>query len=287
MKAQLEKVIPDQDNSFKAFVREEPRFDGIWHYHPEIEIVLIEAGRGERFVGDNISPFQEFDLALLGTNLPHFWRSEDVKFKAGDPYCKAIVIQFLTDFPGKNFFDIPEFGRIKTLLSKANLGLSFSKKFAVQKAETVRQVALTQGWRRVMHLLDLLGSMSEETDCKPIASVGFSPHLNEHTNERIGKVMKFIFANYTRSLTLAEMAAQASMSPSAFCTFFRRITGKNLAKFINEIRINTACTLLRDTDRNVSEICFESGFNNLSNFNHFFKQAKGVSPRDYRNKIRK
>lgn len=287
MNAQLEKIIPSTDSSFVVFSVNKPRFDKNWHYHPEIELIYIIEGEGERFVGDDISPFVSGDLVLIGSNLPHVWRSDmSEKTTKSAKNAEAIVVQFLPKVIGSALTEAQELITIRKLLSRAGQGIAFPPPVAVGIFSMMKALSEAHGWRRMSLLLEILGELSNSTDGRLLASAEFCPQLDLKGVDRTAKVITYITENFSRPLSLADVSKKAAMSPSAFCRYFQKTTGKHLSQFINEVRLANACRMLRETEQDISSICFGSGFGTLSNFNRIFRLEKGMAPREFRNKSR-
>jgi len=287
MNAQLETIIPSSDSSFVVFSVDKPRFDKNWHYHPEIELIYVIEGAGERYVGDDISPFVSGDLVLVGAGLHHVWRSHlNTGSKRQTGNAQAIVVQFLREILGSALDEARELAGIKKLLQRATQGIAYPPPVAKGIFCMMQELSVTTGWRRMSLLLVILGELSNCENGRLLASSEFSTQMDQKGADRIAKVMNYITENFSRPISLADVAAKAAMSPSAFCRYFQKISGKHLSQFINEVRLANACRLLRETEQDVSSLCFESGFGTLSNFNRIFRLEKGMAPRDFRSKSR-
>lgn len=278
MKAAVERVSPGAGASFLCRRRVDARFGFHWHVHPEIELTAIVHSRGRRFVGDSIEAYGDGDLVLLGPNLPHTWQSEEGR-KARH---EAVFCQFSEAFLGDAFLESPELAGVKRLLSRAARGLRFTGE--TQKAVFRRMEGLdgVQGLTRLAGLLDILDRLARSRDARPLSSREFVPELRRGDAERIDRVCRHLTERCTERVTLAEAARVAHLSIPAFSRAFRRTTGKTLVGYLHELRTGLACRELIESDRPVSDIAFDSGFQNLSNFNRRFRALKGMSPRDYR-----
>lgn len=284
MRAQLEKIIPPSDASFVVDTLVLPTpFDGLLHYHPEIEIILIVDGNGERLVGDDFAPFGPHELAIMGSNLPHFWRG---KRGAEGTIRKVILIQFATEIFGDSLFKAPEFAKVRIMLQRAQRGLLFNQKNSAAVQKKVMEISTAKGWKRYPLLVEILGMLSDIETGKALSSPKFSSQTSNYSADRIGRAMKYITDNFARPLTLGDVSKEVSMSPSAFCRYFHKTTGKHLTKFINDVRLGHACQLLRETHLQIKDICFQSGFGTLSSFNKVFRDVKGMTPGKFRKAIR-
>ncbi|MDQ3291149.1 MAG: AraC family transcriptional regulator [Bacteroidota bacterium] len=281
MRALLEKIPASEQGSFivREFIL--PAFDAPLHFHPEYELTLIVAGHGKRIVGDSIEDFVPGDLALLGPNLPHYWHS-DKQYQTGKLISQSIVIQFHSQFLGENFFLVPEMTSIRKLLDKAQLGLTFEEKTRTETARRMQHLLQLTGAKQLLELLSLLDFLANSTHSQQIASAGFSQYADSYDCERINNVCQYVFNTFTDEVSIAHAASLAHLSVPAFCYYFKKRTRRSFSQFVNEIRIGHACKLLIETNRTVSEICYASGFRNLSNFNRRFKEIRHISPQEYR-----
>ncbi|TCZ67068.1 AraC family transcriptional regulator [Flaviaesturariibacter aridisoli] len=278
MRAAFEEISSKKGNaSFVAYDLKVPAFPFKWHYHPEYELTLITRGSGKRLVGDSYEPFAAGDLVLIGPNLPHTWTS-DRPLRGGST---AVVIQFSESFAG-DFLHWPEAAGVAALLEGSAAGLHFPARASRALAELVTALPARTGMARVTALLEILGGLSRLRSM-PLASAWFdAARGSKETERRINKVCQHIQKASARPLPLAEAAALLHLSPSAFCRFFKRVTGKTFSDYLNDVRTGHACSLLTGTDKSIAEIAFATGFESLTYFNRVFRKKKGLSPREYR-----
>ncbi len=281
MKPFRESVEPAPESSFRCTRFKQQGFTYGWHFHPEIELTLILAGRGKRFVGDDIANFTAGDLCLLGPNLPHSWLSDAEPDGSFAP-CESVVIQFLPDCLGNGLFDRPETRGIARLLQQAERGLCFAGEVRDRIDAVMRQLDTQPPFRRMIALLEALSVLSTATEVQPLSSVGFAPSVTASDQRRIDGVSRFILDHLTEPLRLEDAASVAHLSASAFSRFFRRATGKSFVRYVNELRVARACRLLTETEQSITAIAFESGFGNLANFNRRFREIKQLRPREFR-----
>ncbi len=252
------------------------------HYHHEYELVYIHQGFGRRYVGDSAEPFMAGELVLIGNQLPHCWQSDKVIFNnVQEHQTRAIIIQFGSDFFSQ-VFQYPEFAPILTLLNDSRRGVIFNAATAALHKQAIINLTNLNGIEKILAFIGLLNNLATSGNKRLLASPAFDNAAKNEAFNRITDTLEFIAQNYNQKLLLSEIAQNYNMSPSAFCNYFKRKTGKTLVSYINEIRIAQACKLLLNTDKNISEIAFECGFNNLSNFNRIFKNTIKNSPKDYR-----
>ncbi|WP_430974266.1 AraC family transcriptional regulator [Sunxiuqinia rutila] len=286
MKIMHEQVSFRGTNSFNIKWDDFPHFTFPWHFHTEYELVYVIKSFGKRFVADHVEDFHDGDLVLLGPNLPHFWKNDEVFFQ-NDPHyhVNAIVIHFPATFFKDQLENYPEFLPIRDLLSRASRGISFQKQLANRLGPKLKKLLSTKGLKRTLLLLEILGKMAKTRQYKLLASESYRLNLDNWSTSRLDKIMHIINANYRQAIKLEQIASHIGMNTTAFCRYFKEKTGKSFIEFVNEMRIGYACKLLLEGTQSVSQICFESGFNNLSNFNRCFKKITSLSPVQYRNQF--
>lgn len=258
------------------------------HYHREYELTLIIKGFGQRQVGDNIENFGAGDLVLIGSELPHVWKSDELFLsKKTGMKVQAVVIKFLREFAGNNFFNRPEMNNIRKLLDEISLyGLKLEGGLKHRVEQIMLKFPQLNDADRFIHLLQILNIISQSNEFSLLASNTYRNEKVENIH-RINIVLDFIMEHYQESLSLETLASRINMNKNAFCRFFKKGTRKNLFAVINEVRISKACQHLIETDMNVLQICFTCGFENISNFNRVFKRISGTSPLLYRQSFRK
>lgn len=286
MKLILQRLVQEPDKSFIVYHEKEPFFSSPWHHHPEFELVLITKSTGKRIIGDHIGYFQEGDLVLIGSQLPHVYDNDPV-YSAGISGLKAeaIVIQFLPDFLGDRFFKAPEFQPFRECLEKSARGLKISGPTGVQVADLMKAMLDMDGLQRLVSLLSIFHKLSRTTDFELLASPGFMNHFEVSASERVRKVTEYIMKNFTDEISLNTIADVANMTPTNFCTFFKKYYRETFVRYLNNIRIGYSCKLIGEDHKNISEIAYESGFKNISNFNRQFKRVKRIGPAEYRQSL--
>jgi AraC-like DNA-binding protein len=286
MQAQFEpKKAHRKGVSFVVFCREEPSFPFHWHYHPEYELTYILDSEGVRLVGDHVADYRAGELVFLGSNLPHTWASEEKERKPGKPH-RALVLQFSRNYFSSELLELPEFLNVKALLEASNRGLQFHGSISSEVAKKMQGLTSSKGMSSFVDLISILDSLGRSKDCTRLGTAAFSPRLKLHTQARFERILKKIEESYQDEISLREIARASHMSPSSFCRFFRKMTQKSLIEYVNELRIARAHKLLIETDKSVSEIAFEIGFQNLSNFNRRFDLLTQMTPREYREHYR-
>ena len=284
MKPLFRKIIQASGSSFSFMEESPPLFDTPWHFHPEFELILIENSTGKRFMGDNIAEFDAQELVLIGPNLPHFWQNDPA---ADLSEARAYVVHFGTDFLGETYFKLPELLPVQTLLELARTGLKISGLTNYRVADMIRQLPRLKAFERLLQLQQILYALALSTEHEPLSSLGFVESFQATRHERISQVYEYVMYNFRQKITLQDVASVASMSEVGFCRYFKKSTGKAFFSFLNEIRIGYACRLLIEGGQNVTQVSYESGFNNLAHFNRQFKTITAQTPQQYRSQFRR
>lgn len=280
------KVSSENKEVIEILKVKEPYFYPYWHFHPESEIMLLEKSTGTRYVGDAIENYHVGDVVLLGSNTPHLWRSSKEHFIEGSQLsAEATVIYFQEDRLGKDFYELPEMVHINKLLSTARRGVRFTGNKCSVLKEKIYKIVSKEGMDRVVDLLSLLNYMANHCQYQAISSLGYSPKFERADFNRFNKVSSYLMSNFSKKIELSEIAAVANLSPTAFCRYFKSRTNKTFVGFLNEIRIGHACKLLMEKEKSASEICYESGFNNLTNFSIQFRKIKSMTPLEYQSHL--
>ena len=261
-----------------------PHFTFPLHFHSEYEIVYIVKSYGKRYVGDSVESFGPDDLVLIGSQVPHYWKNDEV-FHKNNPELKvnAIVVQFSEDFMSQALNKYPEFQRIKNLLNNASQGIRFMPPDNKKIKQQLIKLNQVSGINRLIVLLEILRDMSLSKKTKFLSQSYAINHIGNDSNDRLKKILNYLSRNYQQNITLTETAKLFGMNPSAFSRYFKNKTGQSLIEYLNNLRMNFACKLLQNEKMTITQICFECGFNNISNFNRMFKRRMSQTPKDYRN----
>jgi AraC-like DNA-binding protein len=250
-----------------------------WHFHDEYELHLITATSGKAFVGDWIGPFHPGHLVLCGPRLPHNWVSIDLP-EGGVPE-RDLAIQFSHEPIAHAAEMIPELAEVLPLLERARHGIEF---FGMSEQAHAHWLTVknARGMRRFAAFCDFLADLARSTDYRLLSNVQMQRDDNDTELEQINAIVDRIAGDAGASLTASQAAAELGMSESRFSRFFRRATGNTFTDFVNRVRVNRACHLLMETDRLVTHVCYEVGFNNVANFNRRFLEIKGMTPSEFR-----
>lgn len=283
----LLKIIPPVENSI-VIKGDDIAWNNPWHYHPEIEILYCIKGKGTNFIGNSIRSIEDGELLMLGKNLPHTRQRDKMYYQensAEKP--ESIVIQFRDDFLGDHFFDLKEFVHVRQLLHQSRLGLKFfgdTKSQVADRLEKVKGMNTTSSVLELLAILDILGRSEEFIQ---LNSVNYIIDVHEKSSQKINKVYHYTIEHFREPISLDQVASLTNHSSAAFCRYFKTRTRKSYFQYLTEIRIAYACELLMEGNKDVTRVCFASGFNNLSNFHKQFKKVMTLTPSEYRHKSMK
>lgn len=257
-----------------------------YHYHPEIELVLILKGKGKRIVGDHIDRFKRNDLVLVGKNLPHEWYCDREYYEHPNGFQgEGVVYQFVQDFLGSKFFEITENSSLKRLLDESSRGLKFYGRTKEKIIELMVQNFELDGIDRLYSLFSIFRILSKTKEYTCLSSTGFMEPSHVKGNEPMQKALEYIHQNFHREVAIKELLSVTSMSNTAFCMAFKKTYRMTFKEYLLNTRIGYACKLLSDNTLNISQIAYNSGFENISNFNRQFKKLKGITPSQFLNKL--
>lgn len=252
-----------------------------WHFHPELELIYVNGGTGKRHIGKHMSYFNNGDLVLMGAHLPHYGFTDRLTGNKSET-----VIQFKEDFLGKDFFSIPEMALVRRLLALSKKGLAFHGETKLKVGARIESLAWEDQYGRLIGLLSILKALSESEEYEVLNADGVALAVDTKENDRMNQIYNHIRSNFKQHISLDEIADEVSMTVPAFCRYFKKISRKTFTRFVNEFRVVHASKLLAETSMSVTEVSFESGFNNFSHFNKSFKEFTGKSPSAYRKEFK-
>ena len=279
MTPDLEMVRIPNDNSFKAWSHGYPFRTVRWHFHPEYELHLVTSTQGNRYVGDHIAAFGPGDLVLIGPNLPHNWISDISDGETVSERCH--ILQFTEAFITGCMEHLPELHILRPLLAAAQRGLLFEPGVAARVAAPMRALLGATSTRRIalfMEIIDIIGAAATI----PLASIGYRPDARSFRSTAMNIALEHIARNFTQELSETGLAILCRQSVSAFSRSFYRHTGTKFVQYVNALRVELACQHLSLDEAGITEICYEVGFRNVSNFNRQFLAIKGMSPSRFR-----
>ena len=281
-KPRIENILPESERSFFAYRQTGAVINCEYHVHPEYELTLVLSSFGNRLINEDAGLFDAGTLSLIGPQVPHHYFNSQ-QDSQGDDWAQLLIIQFREDFAGRTWLSLPEMKPVRSMLKESVYGLDFELTPEVRR--TMESLAADSGPRRVGLLLELLAMLSE-VPRKRISRQIFSG-LPPEEDARISRTLQLIHSRIARgkSLSLPEAAANAGLCPEGFCRYFSRMTGHTFVSYVNELKLAKAANMLLHSDAQISEISFQAGFSNLSNFNRQFKKLRGMTPRDFRQKF--
>ncbi len=280
LKIKKEIVLPGPGQSFRLFTPSLRNYF-YWHYHPEYELVYVEASNGIRHVGQHISSYMESELVLIGSNIPHLNFDYGIKTEY-----RQVVVQLKENFMGDAFSETPELSSIQQLFDRAYLGLSFTGKTKAMVAEKLKQMQSMGHFAQLLCLLEVFNILATSNEVVELNEQDTSVKLFLDDKIRMGAIYKYIHANYNETPDVNKVASSVHLSTPAFCRYFKKQTKITFTDFVNQYRITQAKTLLLK-DKTVSEACYEVGFESLSYFNKLFKKLAGENPSAFKKRYLK
>lgn len=278
MIAELEKIAYDDSGGFRAEYITEP--NGFWHFHPEYEIILNTKSNGTRIVGDSVEIFDKNDLILIGGNIPHclnYYRKDTY-----GPGHQGIILHFKLASLGEALLSQHELRCVKDLLISSDRGIAFSVDDAVSAEKYLVNMVNTRGLDKMINFLCLLKIMCYSEKRTFLCSDNYKRAFDERGNKKMTAVYNYVRENYSKPVSLAKISRVAHMSPFSFSRYFKMNCGAGFIEYLNRVRMNKACHLLRETEYQVQEVAAACGFTSVSNFNKQFHKTESLSPRDYR-----
>ena len=275
-----ERVLVAENETFLWRCDDYPWERNVWNTHPEVEIHLVRSASGVALVGDHVGTFEPGHLAVVGGGLPHDWvtpmpRGEVIRGR-------DIVVQFHPDRLRSAAAALPELAEVEGMLAEAARGLAFSGETRRRGAELLERMGVVGGLERLTLFLQLLVVLSASRERRLLSSEGFVPTTDRRSLDTMGVALAFVVKNATADIRLSDLAAHLGMSEWACSRFFKRNTGNTFTDYVAQLRIGHACKLLSETDLTMTEICFEAGYRNLSNFNRSFQLQRSLTPSSYR-----
>ena len=281
MKPMIEKLPLQEDNSFLATTYRTPHFEVPWHQHVEYELIMFTQGEGSSYIGNYVGAFKPGDIFFLGSNLPHTFQKV-----SKDLITSAVVVQFKEDFWGPAFMQLPESREIKKLFEISYRGLKINDELKQRMRPFIYELEFAEGFDRLILLCECLQMIVLSKDYETVSTQEVK-EFNSKNKDRIDRIFQYTIDNFQEPVTLNAVAAHGRMSVPAFCNYFKKSTKKTYIDFLNEVRIGHACKLLNNTQKSVENICYESGYNTIANFNKQFLKVKNCTPSVYRKEFMK
>ena len=252
-----------------------------WHFHPELELIYINKGQGKTHIGNHLSYFNNSQLILIGSNLPHNGFTDRLTANGTET-----TVQFKSNFLGDDFLNVPEMAAIVSLFDRAKQGIRFKVETKKIIGPKIDKLLEHNGLKRVLKFLDILNYLAITDDYSLLNADGFAFVSEPQDSAKIDIIFKYINRNFQNHITLDEIADKVSMTVPAFCRYFKKATGKTFTELVNEYRVVHATKLLNESQMSIADVCFECGFNNFSHFNKQFNELTGKSASNYRKEIK-
>lgn len=282
-KPTLKKISPSFGSSLfvKQHVESVDRNSAYWHFHPELELIYINKGQGKTHIGNHLSYFNNSQLILIGSNLPHNGFTDRLTANGTET-----TIQFKSNFLGDDFLNVPEMANIVALFERAKKGIRFKVETKKKIGPKIEKLLEHDGLKRVLKFLEILNHLSKTDDYTLLNADGFAFETEAQDSSKIDVIFKYVNKNFQNHISLDEIADEVSMTVPAFCRYFKKSTGKTFTQLVNEYRVVHATKLLNESQMSIADVCYECGFNNFSHFNKQFNEITGKSASNYRKEIK-
>ncbi len=246
------------------------------HQHEEIQLSFVAEGEGTLLVGDSLTTYTTGDIFAIEGNLPHVFLSS----KEASEKSLMLTLFFTRNSFGKDFFELEETSETHSFFDRLKNGFKIESNKAIL-AQLFLSLKEQSKMQRFISLLEIIRSMSN-SETSILSNKVFDKRFSVNEGKRMREVMDFTLNHYHKDIRTETIASIAHMTPNAFCKYFKKRTNKTYNQFLNEIRVEKACLLLKSTEGLVADIGFTTGFRNLSNFNRKFKEIKGLTPSQFR-----
>jgi AraC-like DNA-binding protein len=282
MLAEFEKISYNDEGGFKVeFLNDK---GGFLHFHPEFELVLNLKSYGTRIIGDSVELFDRYDMTLIADNIPHSWNHYNQNGEV--PENHGIVCNFKLASIGSDLLSQHEMRCVTELLKEAGRGIAFSVEDAHKAEGLLHEMIRSSGIRKIVCFFMLLEILCSSEKRRPLCSESYEAAKDDRLSKRMTDVYTFIRENVQNPLSLKKISEVANMSPYSFSRFFKKNCGSGFVEYVNQVRLNKACYLLRETDNQIRNIAADCGFSTISNFNKQFRKSLSSSPGEYREQFR-
>jgi len=286
MPAQFEQIILNEDESFFIGIFQDNLEKSTWHYHNNYEISFITEGSGKRIVADSIEEFQPGDLVFLGKNLPHVWIADKEQGIWSNRTLEMVFLQFTEKVLCSKLLALPEFFHVTKALSLSEQGIQIMGQTLNEVSELMLQMPYLKGFERMLHFFKMMDIIGKSETHINLASKEYLKARFTTGNKRIAAIHEYLMNNYREEVNLEKMAKLVNMAEGSLCRFFKDNMGITLFEYLNKLKTDFACKLLMNPDLSILDVCFDSGFNNLSHFNKQFRKTTGVTPKEYRKRFK-
>jgi AraC-like DNA-binding protein len=279
LKVALEQVELSADSSFRLLLTPGLNDYYYWHFHPEYEIVFVTGASGTRHIGDHISRYEGSDLVLIGPYIPHLNFDDGVRTQ-----CEQVVVQMKEDFMGKEFMLMPEMQKCRQLFENARTAIAFSGETKKKAGGLLMQLSAAEPFERMMLLLRIFGLLASSEEYENLATKPLENLSDFKEQQRMQRIHRYVEDHYQDQPDTHTAASLVNLSTAAFCRYFKKSTKLTFTDYVNKYRINQAKKLLL-MHKNVTESCYDTGFENLSHFNRTFKKFAGENPSAFRKRV--
>ncbi len=286
MLPKLEKIPLNHLSSITVKREVTPYMDYPWHYHPEFEIIFVEKSYGIRLMGSHIGNFSDGDLMFISSDLPHVWKNDKDFYQGNENlFVDVYVIHFRRDAFTEDFFNLPEFTQVRKLFQSAQQGMLIREGNDHKIISSmIKEVVNASSIDRLILFLKLLNAFANTKEYDLLSMIGYENSVDLNDTERINTVMNFVMTNYSEDINITKIAKLINLTEASFCRYFKSKTHKTFSQFLNEVRILNACKLLVNSNMTITQICYETGYNNISHFNRQFKLITGLTAKEYAKK---
>ncbi len=286
MSVLFEKPIGNNDESFFIGIFQDNLDKSTWHYHSNFEISFITEGSGKRIVADSIEEFQPGDLVFIGRNLPHVWIPDKEIRTLTSRKLEMVFLQFTSEVVMPQLLSLPEFSYVKKAMEFSERGIQIVGQTLNEVSEIMLQLPYMKSFERMLHFFRLMDIIGKSDSHIYLASKEYLKKRFTTPNKRIATIHEYLMKNYQEDIDLKKLAGLVNMAEGSLCRFFKMKMGMTVFEYLNLLKIEFACKLLMDQDLNITEVCLDSGFNNISHFNKQFKRVTGAAPSEYRKRFK-
>jgi AraC-like DNA-binding protein len=278
MKTAFEEIVPDVNSSFRLMINPKLNDFFFWHFHPEFELVYITGASGNRHVGEHISKYNDSDLVFIGSNIPHLNFDYGVKTAY-----EKVVVHIKQDFLKEALIVTPELNGINELFENSKHGIAFGSETKAILNNRLKNIHYLKPFEQFLEILGLFQILANATDFELLHTKPIENQHNKREQDRIKNIYQFIDERFQHKISVNEVANLSNLSKAAFCRYFKKMTKLTFTEFLNHYRVNQAKILLM-ANKNVTETCFECGFESLSYFNRIFKKITSENPMAFKKK---
>lgn len=276
------KVPQTRNEAFRTQTDRLPHFYDKLHQHHETQITWIEQSEGTLIAGDYVGRFEPGDVYIIGSDQAHVFRNDDSFYHDGNnTEAKSLSIYFDETYLGETFWQLEELESVRRFFQEASRSYKIIGSHKEQVKSMISLMISQQGLEKIISFLNLLKLLAGSGDLQPLSVAAGMETYNHNEGRRMNDILQFTFKESHRKIYIDEVAKIAHLSPEAFCRYFKTRTGKTFTNFLNEVRVSNACKLIINRDFSVADVCYKSGFSNVSNFNRAFKKVTGKTPSKY------